>query len=65
MRHPTQQLMPRPRQAMVSPAPARPGESLLGRRQELADLRRTLGSARLVTLTGQGGIGKTTLARAA
>ncbi|HEX6874991.1 MAG TPA: LuxR C-terminal-related transcriptional regulator, partial [Nocardioidaceae bacterium] len=47
------------------PAPARPGESLLGRRQELADLRRTLGSARLVTLTGQGGIGKTTLARAA
>ena len=38
---------------------------LLGRRQELADLRRTLGSARLVTLTGQGGIGKTTLVRAA
>jgi non-specific serine/threonine protein kinase len=45
--------------------PARPGEPLLGRRQELADLRRALGSARLVTLTGQGGIGKTTLARAA
>ena len=37
----------------------------LGRRQELAVLRRTLGSARLVTLTGPGGIGKTTLARAA
>ncbi len=46
-------------------APARPGETLLGRRQELTDLRRTLGSARLVTLTGQVGIGKTTLARAA
>ena len=45
--------------------PARPGDALLGRRQELAGLRRTLGSARLVTLTGPGGIGKTTLARAA
>jgi non-specific serine/threonine protein kinase len=44
---------------------ARPGKPPLGRRQELTDLRRTLGSARLVTLTGQGGIGKTTLARAA
>ncbi len=62
MRHPTQQQMPHPWPAVV---PARPGESLLGRRRELADLRRTLGSARLVTLTGQGGIGKTTLARAA
>lgn len=38
---------------------------MLGRRQEVFDLRRTLGSARLVTLTGPGGIGKTTLARAA
>jgi non-specific serine/threonine protein kinase len=45
--------------------PSRPGEPLLGRRRELADLRRALGSARLVTLTGQGGIGKTTLARGA
>ncbi len=44
---------------------ARPGGPLLGRRAELADLRRLLGSARLVTLTGQVGIGKTTLARAA
>ena len=43
----------------------RPGGPLLGRRAELADLRRLLGSARLVTLTGQVGIGKTTLARAA
>ncbi len=44
---------------------ARPGEPLVGRREELARLRHTLGSARLVTLTGQGGIGKTALARAA
>ena len=42
---------------------ARPDKPLIGRRQELGALRRTLGSARLVTLTGQGGIGKTTLAR--
>ena len=44
---------------------AHPGEPLLRRQQEVADVRRTLGSARLVTLTGPGGIGKTTLARAA
>jgi predicted ATPase/DNA-binding CsgD family transcriptional regulator len=62
MRNPTQQSMPHPGPAVV---PARPGGPLLGRRQELAELRRTLGSARLVTLTGQGGIGKTSLARAA
>ncbi len=62
MRHPTQQPMPRP---WPTVALAHPSEPLLGRRQELADLRQTLGSARLVTLTGPGGIGKTTLARAA
>lgn len=45
--------------------PARPAESLLGRRRELAELRQVLASARLVTLVGQGGIGKTALARAA
>ena len=44
---------------------ARSEKPLLGRRAELAALRRALGTARLVTLTGQGGIGKTTLARAA
>ena len=34
----------------------------VGRRRELADLRRTLASARLVTLIGVGGAGKTRLA---
>ena len=60
--HPTPLPTPHPWPAV---APARPGEPLLGRRQELTELRRTLGSARLVTLTGPAGIGKTTLARAA
>lgn len=47
--------------------PATPvaGGCLVGRSHELAELRRTLGTARLVTLTGQVGIGKTVLARAA
>ena len=62
MRHPMQQPMSHSWPAVV---PARPGDSLLGRRTELADLRRRLGSARLVTLWGQSGIGKSSLARAA
>ena len=62
MPHPTQ---PAPSPPWPAVVPARPGEPLLGRRRELADLRRTLKSARLVTLTGPGGIGKTALARAA
>ena len=37
----------------------------IGRDRELADLTRLLGSARLVTLTGAGGSGKTRLAREA
>ncbi|GHF07738.1 LuxR family transcriptional regulator [Amycolatopsis deserti] len=36
--------------------------SFVGRRQELADIRRLLSAARLVTLTGLGGVGKTRLA---
>ena len=34
----------------------------IGRRAELAQIRQVLGTARLVTLTGPGGIGKTRLA---
>ncbi|MGZ4436161.1 MAG: ATP-binding protein [Nocardioidaceae bacterium] len=62
MRHPTQQSAPHPWPAGSSTGP---GEPLLGRRHELGLLRRELGTARLVTLTGHCGIGKTTLARAA
>jgi predicted ATPase len=36
--------------------------SFVGRRRELADLRRTLAEARLVSLVGPGGVGKTRLA---
>src|SRR5262249_61185432 len=41
-----------------------PGEltEFVGRRAELALVRQALGSARMVTLTGPGGIGKTRLA---
>ena len=36
--------------------------SFIGRRNQLSDIRRLVGSARLVTLTGPGGVGKTRLA---
>ncbi|MFI9836257.1 ATP-binding protein [Nonomuraea sp. NPDC051941] len=39
--------------------------SFVGRQREMAEVRRLLGSARLVTLTGTGGVGKTRLALAA
>ncbi|CAM4293612.1 Serine/threonine-protein kinase PknK [Mycobacterium basiliense] len=38
---------------------------LVGRRDELAQLRKSLYGSRLVTVTGMGGVGKTTLATAA
>ena len=46
---------------LVGGLPA-PFTSFVGRRQEMAELRRFLGAARLVTLTGAGGVGKTRLA---
>ncbi|HYY45905.1 MAG TPA: AAA family ATPase, partial [Candidatus Angelobacter sp.] len=36
--------------------------SFIGRRRELAELRKALGASRLVTLVGPGGVGKTRLA---
>jgi predicted ATPase/DNA-binding XRE family transcriptional regulator len=54
--------------ASLVPAPAtesnlpRPSTSLLGREQELTEIRIFLQEARLLTLTGTGGVGKTRLA---
>ena len=51
--------------AQRAPPPAAllaPPTSFVGRERELAEVRRLLGTARLLTLTGTGGIGKTRLA---
>ena len=45
----------------ISPLP-KPLSSFIGRRSEIDELTRILGGARLLTLTGPGGCGKTRLA---
>jgi predicted ATPase/DNA-binding SARP family transcriptional activator len=53
-------LLPRPpRPAAAPPSPVTP---LVGRERDLANVRRSLLAARLVTLAGPGGVGKTRLA---
>ena len=57
-----------PRQGEVRKTPGYlPAEltSFVGRREELREIRGLVGSARLVTLTGVGGVGKTRLAQQA
>src|SRR5919202_2269267 len=56
-RQPVAAPLPTPRWRL--PAPLTP---LVGRRREVAEVRRLLAEARLVTLTGVGGTGKTRLA---
>lgn len=53
--------MPSPDSRRVSNLPAEL-TSLVGRRDELGAIKRRLGTARLLTLTGPGGVGKTRLA---
>ena len=53
--------------AVAPPAPgglAAPADRLIGRERDLARLARLIGGARLLTLTGAGGVGKTRLALA-
>src|SRR3954463_9737370 len=44
------------------PGPPAEVTSFVGRRHEVADVKRLLSGARIVTLTGVGGVGKTRLA---
>jgi predicted ATPase len=61
---------PRPARRIETHRPARgtagnlpkPIPSFIGRGAELVELRKTMSASRLVTLTGAGGVGKTTLA---
>jgi len=55
-----------PRDAACTPPTSLPAPltSFVGREREVSELRRLLGGARLVTLTGAGGVGKTRLALA-
>ncbi|WP_063774131.1 AfsR/SARP family transcriptional regulator [Streptacidiphilus rugosus] len=55
-------LAPAPRPQASPPPVPRPLTSFVGREPELAGLAHALGAARLVTLTGPGGTGKTRLA---
>jgi non-specific serine/threonine protein kinase len=51
------------RSAVVAPSPLpKPLSSFIGRRTEIDELKRIMDSARIVTLTGPGGCGKTRLA---
>ncbi|GAA3544847.1 hypothetical protein GCM10022419_026330 [Nonomuraea rosea] len=58
------ELAPRPAPARRAPLPV-PGTDLIGRDADVLRLQRLLARERLVTLLGQGGIGKTRLAIAA
>ncbi len=60
--------VPRPRQEAVGPTASvlpQPATRLIGRDRLLGELREILGTARTVTITGPGGVGKTRAGRGA